>query len=220
MTLYPPATHLRRRLRRITGFHRDESGVAAMEFAIIAPIIIGVYLGLAELAMVLGVERQVSHSASVAGDLATQAAVLEEADIEDILSATLRVANVSDTNDYVLHMESFDRDSSGSEVSLGEIVYGAGRESWLEDFDAADLSADMLAEGSGIVVARVAYRYTPMGMPNTLDTDSKKGLLPTSLTLTETFLLKPRRSATVEVGAGTGTKFTCTGSASGMNCSS
>lgn len=220
--MHPKHTRLSRLSTLIPGlngrFRDDDSGIAAMEFALIAPIIIGVYLGLAELALALGIERQISHSASVAGDLATQVAVLEEGDVEDIVSATLRVANISDTSQYVLHMESFDRDSSGSEVSLGEIVYGAGRESWLPDFDAADLSTEMLSEDSGIVVARVAFRYSPMGLPNTLKENTSKGLLPTTLVFSETFLLKPRRSAVVEVGAGAGTTISCSGSASSINC--
>lgn len=200
-------------------FKEDESGIAAMEFAIIAPIIIGVYLGLAELSMVLDIKRSISHSASVAADLATQVTKLEEADTADMISASLQVANISDTASYVLHMESFERDASGNVVSLGEVYYNEGGKSALPDVDVASLNTDMLDQNSGLVVARVAFKYTPMGFKKTTPGREGDAILGSSISLNETFLLKPRRSAVVEVGDAAGTKISCTGSTSNMKCS-
>ncbi|MGB6230387.1 MAG: TadE/TadG family type IV pilus assembly protein [Litorimonas sp.] len=199
---------------------KDESGVAAMEFAIIAPLIIGLYLGLAELANVLSVERQVSHSASVAGDLATQVTQLTATDTSDMMSAVLRVAGVRDTSDYVVHLESFERDSSGAVQSLGTVVYNQAKETLLPSFDSASLGTDMLSEDSGIVIARVAYRYRPFGFTKTGGADQGGSYLTSAgVTLSETFLLKPRKSPTLRVGTTDGTAFTCRGTASRMRCS-
>lgn len=201
-------------------FHEDESGIAAMEFAIIAPVIIGVYLGLAELSMILDINRSISHSASVAADLATQVTKLEEGDTEDLISATLQVANISDTSSYVLHMESFERDGSGNVVSLGEVYYNEGAKSALPSVDVSSLNTDMLDQNSGIVVARVAFNYSPMGFTKTTPGREGDSYLSGVVTLNETFLLKPRRSSVVEVGDAVGTKISCTGSAKSVSCSS
>lgn len=198
-------------------FSTDESGVAAMEFAIIAPLILGVYLGLAELAMVLSVERQVSHSASVAGDLATQTTQLQAGDSADLVSAVLRVAGIDDLQNYTLHMESFERDSDGNTTSLGEVVYNSGGESFLPDIDVDGLEDNMLSDRSGIVVARVAYRYAPLGLVNT-NNKNKDTFLPGTVTLSDTFLLKPRRSTTVPVGDSVGTVISCSGSPESVGC--
>lgn len=205
--------------REPVNFTDDERGIAALEFAILAPIILGVYLGLAELALVLSIDRQISQSVSVAGDLATQTSKLEEADTADIISAVLRVANISDTSNYTLHLESFERDSGGTTTSLGSVVYNSSGTSWLTDVDADSISNNMLDENSGIVIARVAYRYSPMGLTNTMNGSDEKKFLPSIVTLSETFMLKPRQSATIDVGSGTGTVITCSGSANNVSCS-
>lgn len=200
-------------------YREDERGVAAVEFAIIAPIIIAIYLGLAELSMILDVKRQVSHSASVAADLATQTSQLNDTDSADMISAVLRVADVPETANYTVHMESFDRDSSGNVVSLGEVVFNTGGESNLPSVDVASLSTDVLDEDSGLVVARVSYEYTPMGLTSTM-TGREDKFLSGTFNLTETFLLKPRQSSTIPVGSSAGTIISCTGSADNVSCSS
>lgn len=220
-----PITSLRQRCRasknlgKPVSFTDDERGIAALEFAIIAPVILGVYLGLAELALVLSIDRQISQSASVAGDLATQTSKLETTDTADIVSAVLRVAGISNTSNYTLHLESFERDAGGTTTSLGSVVYNSSGSSWLKDVDPDGISNSMFDENSGIVIARVAYRYSPMGLKNTIDGSDKKEFLPSVVTLSETFMLKPRQSATIVVGAGTGTVITCTGSANNVSCS-
>lgn len=199
---------------------QNESGVAAMEFAIIAPMIIGLYLGLAELSTVLSVERKVSHSASVAGDLATQVSSLDETDAEDLVSAVLQVANLGETGNYILRLQSYYRRPNGNVASEGVIIYRNGRHGGLSQYDKNSLSEDLLPIGGGIVVASVKHAYTPFGFARVDGEDKGKGFLPNQLDLEETFLLKPRRSSTVVIGdGGTHTRFLCTGSANNVRCS-
>src|SRR3954471_24418606 len=53
-------------------FRRDERGVSAVEFALIAPFMILLYFGLVELCQALIAERKASHVASAVGDLVAQ----------------------------------------------------------------------------------------------------------------------------------------------------
>jgi len=66
-------------------FARNEDGIAAIEFAFIAPIMLFMYFGMAEVATAISVDRQVSHSANVAGDLATQSETVSAAEMTEIL---------------------------------------------------------------------------------------------------------------------------------------
>jgi len=61
-------------------FRRDEDGIAAIEFAIIAPVMIGMYFGLAEIASAISVDRRISHGTNVAGDMATQQPEIRDPD--------------------------------------------------------------------------------------------------------------------------------------------
>lgn len=198
---------------------RNESGVAAMEFAIIAPLIIGLYLGLAELASVLSVERKVSHSASVAGDLATQVSSLNETDAEDLVSAVLQVANLGEDGNYILRLQSYYRRPNGKVASEGLILYRNGRHGGMKQYDRNSLSEDLLPIGGGIVVASVKHAYTPFGFSKVSGEDEGKGILPDKIDLEEVFLLKPRRSSTVIIGeGGTHTRINCSGPANNVSC--
>ncbi|MGJ8558886.1 MAG: TadE/TadG family type IV pilus assembly protein [Litorimonas sp.] len=198
---------------------RNESGVAAMEFAIIAPMIIGLYLGLAELASVLNVERRVSHSASVAGDLATQVVSLDESEAEDLVSAVLHVANLGTGGNYILRLQSYYRRPNGNVASEGLILYRSGRHGGLKQYDRSSLTEDLLPIGEGIVVAKVKHAYSPFGFKRVGGDDEGEGFLPDSIDLEETFLLKPRRSSTVVIGdAGKHVRFNCRGPANNVSC--
>jgi Flp pilus assembly pilin Flp len=53
--------------RRIRSFRREKRGVAAIEFAMIAPFMIALWLGSLELSQGVSVDRKVSHAASALG---------------------------------------------------------------------------------------------------------------------------------------------------------
>ncbi len=178
----------------------DESGVAAIEFAIIAPIMIGMYLGLAEIASAIGVDRRVSHSTNVAGDLATQQPEIRDAEIEEIVSAALRVLNVQDITKVSMDIESFILPDAGqAPESRGRIRVNSSAGNFT-NFDASGLDTKILNENSGVVVTRLSYKYTPIEI-NYFDPEIK---------LEETFMLKPRRSDAVQIQDGTGSLIDCT----------
>src|SRR3954465_7530282 len=67
-------------------FRKHEGGLAAVEFALVAPIMILLYTGMAELTMAMMAERQAAHSASVVGDLVAQSISMNAAQMGDIFS--------------------------------------------------------------------------------------------------------------------------------------
>ncbi len=206
---------------------QDESGVASIEFAFIAPVMLLMYFGLAEVATAISVDRRISQGANVAGDMITQAPETGKDDAEEILSAAVRVMNVRNANDIQIDIQSFIRDSAGDIESRGRLLFN--HTSTPAPFDADSLDARLLSENSGIVVTRVTYEYTPI---ETTDSIQRKGTddgatgddyetdrFDGNITLSETYLLKPRRSELVDIVpmdvAGvkiTDTKTICTGS--------
>ena len=109
--------------RKLNG---DNRGVAAIEFALIAPIMISFYFGLSEIAMAISADRDVTHGASVAGDLATQATELDRLDVEDIMNATIEVLNVrdGDVSDISIDLTSFQM-VGGTRQTIGRARLGA-----------------------------------------------------------------------------------------------
>ena len=200
-------------------FAKAEDGNAGIEFALLAPFIVGIYLGLAELSLAMSVDRQVSHSASVAGDLATQAMQLDTDQIADIMSATMRVAGVRDAQNMTIELQSFSKDASGKITNLGTATYNDSGADKLPDFDVASLGNDLLSEDSGVVVARVRYPYKPLGLSSRKRRSDGKTWIDDEIDFVETFLLKPRRSTEIEI-VGEDAVTTCTGPYTGVICSS
>ena len=192
-------------------FHQDESGIAAIEFAVIAPIMIGMYFGLAEIASAISVDRRVSHATNVAGDLATQMTELNNNEIEEVVSAALRVLDVPNISDVSMSMESFILPAEGqAPESEGSFLVNTGRgANTFAPFDASTLDSQLLSSTSGIVVTRIRYRYTPLQL----------SFFDSTLTLEETFLLKPRRSDSLKIQNGAGAVVGCTATHySEVNC--
>ncbi len=198
-----------------------------MEFAIIAPIIIGLYLGLAEMGSVLSADRKLSHTASVAGDLATQVEALGKSEAADLVSAVAHVMDLDDNAGFAMRLQSFERDSGGTMKSEGVIeyktdAYGRGLDTDAKDvsaFDTSGIGEDMVPRGGGIVVAQVRYQYKPFGFGSVGRDGARKGFLPDYLTLEDAFLFKPRRSDVVAFGkAGTDVTYSCRGEAGKVSC--
>jgi len=170
---------------RIHHIWDNKDGVAAIEFAIIAPVMIALYLGLAEISLLISADRTVSHSASVTGDLATQEESLTTSDIEDIFNASLAVLGTNFTNSQRVSIDirSFQIDSSGDLQEVGYAKLGTGI---TDKFDATGTSTVLLNQTSGLVVTRVQYEYY-----------SPSRTYVQTPTLSETFMLKPRQSVSI-----------------------
>ena len=178
---------------------KDEEGVAAIEFAIIAPIMITMYFGLAEIASAISADRRISHGTNVAGDLVTQNAEMTATEIEEALAAAVRVMGVSNAGKITIDMRSYTKEGDGTINSEGIVQLNSSANA-LPAFNAASLDEKILSETSGVVVTRVAYTYSPL----------KLRYFNTDITLKETFMLKPRRSNAVVLAAEAGKDISCT----------
>lgn len=74
-----------RALILIDRFRHEVAGVAALEFAIIAPIMILLFFGTIEISTAVAVNRKISRVSSTLGDLITQSQTLTESDLTDIM---------------------------------------------------------------------------------------------------------------------------------------
>jgi len=69
-------------------FKRDRRGVSAVEFAFVAPLMIGLYLSCAEISSGLDASRKVTLTASTLVELAGQFTTISTSDLTNILNAS------------------------------------------------------------------------------------------------------------------------------------
>jgi len=190
--------------QRCLSFKTDNRGVAAIEFAFIAPIMIAMYFGLAEISMAINADRDVSHATNVAGDLATQSALINDAEIEDIMEASLAVMNIRRSRRHLatIELSSFRENLDGSRERIGYARLGPAITKGGATYSASDIDDQLINSTSGVVVARANYSYEPTTF-KFMDTT----------VLGETFTLKPRVSSVIPFDEGGRSNFTCTASA-------
>ncbi|ESR24829.1 TadE/TadG family type IV pilus assembly protein [Lutibaculum baratangense] len=164
---------------------RDERGVSAVEFALILPILVLLYLGCVELSHALTVDRKVTTAASVVGDLVAQATQLSNADIRNIFDATDAVLTPYDAAPLEIVVSNVRITQNGTEVLWSEASGGGTARGCGSSMNLPD---NIRIEGTSLVVAEVKYRYKP----------TFGNVIKEAITFSDTFYLRPRRSAVIE----------------------
>lgn len=89
MSAFPPLAPIRRRLQR---FGRAEGGLAAVEFALVLPVMVTMYLGLVALTMGVNTDRKLTLVSRTLSDLASRSSsVMTSTDLSNILGAATSV---------------------------------------------------------------------------------------------------------------------------------
>jgi len=184
---------------------RDNKGVAAIEFALVAPIMIAFYFGMSEIAMGIMADRNVSHATAVTADLATQLPVLNSLELSDVMTATIAVLDVDadELADITIELSSFQMMNDGTINEIGYARLGpqisAGGPG---TYDPSTLNTQMFNAQSGVVVARLNFSYKPVTL-----------FFMNAFTMSETLIMKPRKSINVPFDETGASRFTCTAGA-------
>ena len=168
-------------------FGGDQRGLAAIEFAMIFPLMILLFLGSVEFSQGLTVDRRVTQVASSTADLVAQFEQLSSADVDDIIDIGQLLLGGFDTSELKVTIISVSTDADGdATVDWARNEAGAdGGYTAGEDYTA--LPDDLLGPLSSVIIAKASYNFVP-----TVGTFLKEGI-----ELSETFYLRPRRSLKV-----------------------
>jgi Flp pilus assembly protein TadG len=162
----------------------DERGVAAIEFALVAPVAILLYCGFAELTMAMMAERRAAHVASVVADLVTQSTQVSNTEVADIFNVGGAIMKPFDPSTLKLRVTSVTADANGVPKMTWSQAHGMAA---VPAGTVSGFPPNMLAANESLIMADVSYSYTsPLRMT-----------MPSAMTFTDTFYLKPRRSNAV-----------------------
>ena len=170
---------------RKNAFLRDEKGLGAIEFAIIVPLMVTMYLGAVEFGHALTIDRRVTSTASATADLVAQVEQVNDADIADIFAAATSILSPYNTAPLSIVVSSVYADENNdTKVRWSESHNGTAH----APESAYSLPPGLTQPFSSVIVAEVSYTYDPpVGQ-----------FLTGGVTMSETFYLKPRRSLEVE----------------------
>lgn len=169
-------------------FARDQRGLAAVEFALLAPIMILLYCGLGELTLAMMAERQAAHSASVVGDLVAQTPTMDATQMADIFNVGNSIMKPFPAAPLKVRVSSIKADI----VGVPRVVWsqGHGLGAMTAGGTVPGFPASLLLPGDSIIEADVSYTFTsPIAQ-----------VIPIPLGFGQNFYFKPRRSADVTWG--------------------
>ena len=139
-------------------FTKDNSGLSALEFALILPIMVVLYLGGFEVSEAFMINRKVTHATSVLGDLVAQSEDIDDAQMSNILDAVTAVMNPYPTQDMWMIVSGVQVDSDG----IATIVWSDARNTTALSPGTAIVLPDAVTQpDTFLVVAEVNYAYTP-----------------------------------------------------------
>jgi len=155
MTFAHLAARMRRPLRR---FLRDKRGVSAVEFAMLLPLMITLYLGGVEVSQAIAVDRKVTLVARTLGDLVAQATSVNATDMTNILNAATTV--VAPYPDTVLKVTVSRVDVDAQ--SVAKVVWSKTKNGTARAVNSTvTLPAALNTASTSLIWAESEYAYTP-----------------------------------------------------------
>lgn len=182
-------TGLFKRLRR------DKRGVAFLEFALIAPVLIIFYFGTVEFCLALLAERRADHTAAAVGDLVAQDSALTQTEMQDIFRISRTIMAPYATTNMQIRVSQVSKNGSGTAT----VDWGCVSSNWTKraSSDTSGLPLAVIANNQSMIVAETRYQYdSPVDM-----------WLPNLTTFSTVIAYRPRLSNTIPTPTG----GTCTG---------
>src|SRR5689334_16998331 len=114
--------------RRFTLFRRDQRGVSAVEFAMLLPLMVTLYLGVVEVSQGVAIHRKVTLTARTVADLGSQVTSINNADMTNMLNAATAVVAPFTANDLKVTVSAVDIDANGNaKVAWSDTRNGVAR---------------------------------------------------------------------------------------------
>src|SRR5437588_10014768 len=106
--------HLRSLTRHLLRLQRDQRGVSAVEFAMLLPLMLTLYLGTVEISQGVGIDRKVTLTSRTVADLASQVSSMSSSDMSNVLSASSSVVAPYDSTQLKVTVSQIAIDANGN----------------------------------------------------------------------------------------------------------
>ena len=185
MTSARTALKFRRQLRR---FSRDRDGVSAVEFAIVLPVMLTLYIGGVEVGEGFAMKFKATLAARTVTDLASQFVSINGTNMQNILGAASTVMTPYPTSSMVVTLSELTVNGSGQGVvqwscSLNGTAHATNAK--------LTMPTNLQTSGITLLYGEVTYPYTP----------SIGYVLTGTYNINQTMYFFPRMSSTISLSS-------------------
>jgi Flp pilus assembly protein TadG len=171
-------------LSLLARFLSAKDGMAAVEFAMLAPVLVAMFLGSIELTDALACKQKVTGMAATAADLVAQETSVSSSDISNVFSAINSIV--------------YPYPVSGLKIVITSLTYVSattGKVAWSDAQNATARSVNatvtvpsgVITSGGSVILVEVTYPYS----------STLAKYLSSTTNMTSTFYARPRRSTSV-----------------------
>ena len=173
--------------RKLAGLASDERGVSAVEFAMLLPLMLSLYLGSVEVSQGIGADRKVTLTTRTICDLVSQVSNIGNADMTNALNASAAVMAPFPTGNLKVTVSSVKIDATGkATIDWSDSFNGTARAKG----STVTLPTALKVANTYLIWSEVQYTYKPV-----------IGYVVTgTLTLKDQIYMRPRLSDSVVRG--------------------
>ena len=143
-----------RPMRSVRAFHRDQRGIAAVEFAMLAPVMILLYFGMAELCQAHMAHKRMSHVTSMVADLTARAQAVTRNELTDIFNIGGQIMEPFSDTPLQSRVSSITRDNTG--VVRVDWSFGRGM---TPRTGTVTVPAGLINNGESLIMSESIYDY-------------------------------------------------------------
>lgn len=156
-------------LMRMRRFLADRRGVGAIEFAIVAPLMIMTYVGAFEISVAVSMSRKVNRAASTVSDLLTRSKTTNVTTLAAMTDVTKNIVAPFSQDGHTLKITGIAVDAAGQATIAWS--YGAGADTAYAKGKTVTLPKDMSAKSTFLVRTEFAVPHTILLMAPGLSKD-------------------------------------------------
>lgn len=183
-------------MRRFRKFLSRNDGAIALEFALVAPVMIAMFFGLSELAIVLGAKSNVANLAGTGADLIAQEKAASTSDMTNVFNALSAMLYPYPTTNVQITITSVvDNDTATSGTVAWSCTQGGSVRTTGSTYNFPAAAQGVITPGSGgsVIMAEVSYAYS---LPFSVTIPGGTNLSG-PFNLSNTFYSKPRKVAQI-----------------------
>ncbi|MFC5371751.1 TadE/TadG family type IV pilus assembly protein [Brevundimonas faecalis] len=136
-------------------FVRDRRGVSAVEFALIAPTMILIYLALTEFSQVYMAERRAGHAASMMTDLVAQSASVTAAGIDQTFGIGEVIMRPFSSDQLSMRVSSLTMKPDGKIT----VDWSRNNNKLTRLSEVKEIPPNLIAPNESLIMGEISYRY-------------------------------------------------------------
>jgi Flp pilus assembly protein TadG len=150
------AAHAHKLTRR---FARDDRGVSAVEFAMLLPLMVTLYLGSVEVSQGIAADRKVTMVARAVADLVAQVSTINNSGMNNVLAAASSVMTPYDVSKAKVTVSLIKIDGNGNaKIEWSDSLNGTARAKG----SSVSLPSALKVPDTSLVWGEASYTYSPV----------------------------------------------------------